>query len=323
MWWLIVLALVIAPGCARHTTIDKVDRFDVDIVLEADGSAAIRERIGVQESGTADAVLERRFDVERTDALLDVSASVDRPGAAAPVDPAQVAVDSGRRPGVRWRLAPASGTAGTLEVRYRAAGVVEIQGMRGTFSWRVLPADRPYAIGAASVSLRLPTGTRLLQPPQIDSSGWQWTTAGDALVATKFNVSRAEPAVLIADLALDAVPMLEPQWQTRAALGQQLVPSFIAAGLFILVTAAGILWAIRLQYFRSHPATDASRREAARNLRTAGIVVVLLGMAAAGLADAILRSLGPWSQAVPASLVLSGIWFVAAGRWWGAGTRRV
>jgi hypothetical protein len=29
-----------------------------------------------------------------------------------------------------------------------------------------------------------------------------------------------------------------------------------------------------------------------------------------------LRSLGPWPQAVAVSLVLSGVWFVAAGRWW-------
>ena len=46
---------------------------------------------------------------------------------------------------------------------------------------------------------------------------------------------------VLREFALDAVPMLEPRWQTRALLGQQLTPSFIAAALFILVTAAGIL----------------------------------------------------------------------------------
>jgi hypothetical protein len=312
VWWLIVLVLLLAPGCGRRTAVDVVDRFEVDILLEPDGSAAVRERIGVRNSGAADAVFERRLGSPRTDAFLDVTASSGPSSAAASGDAGEVAIDSGGTPAIRWRVPPASGATRILELGYRAAGVVEIQGMRGTFSWPALPADRPYDIATASVSLRLPPGTRLLQPPQVDAPEWQWTTTSDGLVARKTKVARTESAILTATLALDAVPMLEPRWQTRAAFGQQLTPAFIAAGLFILVTAAGILWAIRLQLRGSRDA-DLSRREAARGLRIAGLAVVVLGMASAVLAYALLRSLGPWSQAVPVSLVLSGVWFVAAG----------
>lgn len=320
MWWLILIVLVLAPGCGRQAAIGAIDRFDVDIFLEPDGSAIIRETIGVRNSGTADAVFERRLASRRTDGFLDVSASPDRSGGTASGGAGEVAIDSGGTPAVRWRVPQASEAIQILELRYRAAGVVEIQGMRGTFSWPVLPADRQHDIGTARVSLRLPSGTRLLQSPQFDAPGWEWTTTSDALVATKINVARTETAALTVNLALDAVPMLEPRWQTRAAFGQQLVPAFIAAGLFILVTAAGILWAIRLQ-LRSSRDVDLSRREAARGLRTAGIAVIVLGSAAAVLAYVLLRSLGPWSQAVPVSLVLSGVWFVAAG-WWYANDNR-
>jgi hypothetical protein len=310
--------LVLASGCDRERTVDAVDRFDVDIVLESDGSASIRETVDVRNPETPIAVFERRIAAERTDGFFDISQSIDRHGAAAPPRAESVTIDSAGSALIRWRLTV--GATHKLEARYRAAGVVETQGMRGTFSWPVLPGDRQYEIAVASVSLRLPSGTRWLQPPQFDAPGWQWTTTGEALVATKINVGRTETALLNASLALDAVPMLEPRWQTRAALGQQLVPAFIAAGLFILVTAAGILWAIRLQYFRSLADADlsatGSRREVARGLRIAGIVVVGLGLGAALLAYTMLRSLGPWPQAVAASLVLSGVWFVAAGRWW-------
>jgi hypothetical protein len=316
---LIVLALFLASGCDREGTVDAVDRFAVDIVLESDGSATIHETIDVRNPQTPIAAFERRIAAERTDGFFDISQSIDRHGAAAPPRAESVTIDPGGSPVIRWRLA--LGATYKLEARYRAAGVVEIQGMRGTFSWPVLPADRQYDTAAASVSLRLPSGTRLLQPPQFDTPGWHWTTTGDALVATKTSVARTETAVVTATLALDAVPMLEPRWQTRAALGQQLTPSFIAAGLFILVTAAGILWAIRLQYFRNPADPDSSstrsRREVARGLRTAGIVVVVLGLGAALVAYTILRSLGPWPQAVPASLVLSGVWFVVVGWWYG------
>ena len=65
------------------------------------------------------------------------------------------------------------------------------------------------------------------------------------------------------------------------------------------------------------------RIELARGLRTAGIVVVVLGLSSAAIAYVLLRSLGPWPQAVPVSLVVSGVWFVAAGRWYGSRNRHV
>jgi Predicted membrane protein (DUF2207) N-terminal domain len=296
-----------------------VERFDAEILLRPDGSIQVREQIVVRTDPASPAAFERRIGGERTDEFVDVSASIDGRPAGETGSPAQVLVASGSTLAVQWRLAPASPPSHVLNLSYRATGAVEIQGMRGTVSWAVLPAGRQYEIGSGRVSLTLPQGTRALTPPDIDSSGWQWTSTPDRFVGTKTNIARLEPGILHAELALDAVPMIEPRWQTRAALGQQLTPSFIAAGLFILVTGAGILWAIRLQYFRGtvnpEDARLAQRREVARGLRVAGVVVVVLGLAAAGLAYAVLWSLGPWPQAVPVSLVLVGLWFLFAGRW--------
>lgn len=309
-----------ASDCAQTSTgIRAVERFDADVLLRPDGSVQIREQIVVRTDPASPAAFERRIGGERTDEFADVSALINGRPATQTGNPGQIWIESGPRLAVQWRLPAASETSHTLELRYRATGVVEIQGMRGSVLWPVLPAARPYDIGSARVSVTLPHGTRTLSGPDIDASGWQWEATTDALVATKASIERHEPGILHVELALDAVPMIEPHWQTRAALGQQLTPSFIAAGLFILVTGAGILWAIRLQYFRSTSDPQdtrlAQRREVARGLRTAGIVVITLGVGAAGLAYAILRSLGPWPQAVPVSLVLVGLWFVLAAQW--------
>jgi predicted membrane protein DUF2207 len=295
-----------------------VERFDADVRLNPDGSIQVREQVVIRSVPASPAVYERRIGDERTDGFVDVSALIaGRPAGATGLG--QVSVDSGSHLAVQWRLAASTEPYHFLELRYRATGVVEIQGMRGTMSWPVLPVNQQYEIRSARVSVTLPPGTRVLSLPTFESPGWQWTNTSDALVATKSTIASSEPGILHTELALDAVPMLEPRWQTRAALSQQLTPSFIAAGLFILVTGAGILWAIHLRYFQSSATPEdarlTQRREVARGLHWAGAVVVGFGLLASGVCYALLRSIGPWPQAVPVSLVLVGAWFLLAGRW--------
>lgn len=303
--WLLVFIFLLA-GCRQApASPGTVDRFDLEIEIAPDGSARVRETFAVRSAGS----FEHRTAGGRTDGFEEVSASMD--------GQAGTSMTSGDTLSILWRLPSDAGATHILEARYRALGVVEIEGMRGTFRWPILPPGRVYDVGAATVTVKLPPGTRLLQEPAVESPGWHWTNTLTWLAGLKPNVARAEPATLSVEFALDAVPMLEPRWQTRALLGQQLTPSFIAAALFILVTAAGILYAIRFRYFRTSGDADIGPRpEVARGLRLAGLVVVVFGVASAALAYAILRPLGPWSQAVPASLILAGLWFAAAGRWY-------
>ncbi len=316
MPWLLVLLLV--AGCARAPTgIEAVERFAADVALAPDGSIQVRETIDVRVRRDERATFAHRIAGGRADGFLGFSASMDGRGDALGGRTGQTVIESGGTDlSIFWDIAPVPAPQRALEAHYRALGVVEIQGMRGTFSWPVFPSGRTYDIQSAHVSLTLPPGTRVLRGPTIDDGGWQWTTTANALVATKSSIARTERGILTVELALDAVPMLEPRWQTRAALGQQLTPSFIAAGLFILVTGAGILWAIRLQYFRAPRNADVARasapRDVIRGLRTAGWVVVVLGLGAAIFAFVALRSLGLWPQAVPISFVLVGLLFVAA-----------
>jgi hypothetical protein len=303
--WLLVIFFLLA-GCRQDpASPGTVDRFDLEIEIAADGSARIRETFAVRAAGS----FGHRIADGRTDGFEEVSASID--------GQAGTSMTSGDTLSILWRLPSDAAATRILEARYRALGVVEIEGMRGVFRWPILPAGRAYDVGAATVTVKLPQGTRLLREPAVASPGWHWTTTLTWLAGLKPNVARAEPATLSVEFALDAVPMLEPRWQTRALLGQQLTPAFIAAALFILVTAAGILYAIRFRYFRASGDADIGPGpEVARGLRMAGLVVIVLGLASAAVAYAILRPLGPWTQAVPASLILAGLWFSAAGRWY-------
>jgi hypothetical protein len=260
--------------------------------------------------GGAAATVRRAVAGDRSDGFADAAATIDG-------SPGGTEVESGPALDIAWNLAAGPARSAVLEAQYRVLGVVEIEGMRGTLTWPVFPNQRTGDIGAATISVTLPPGTRVLRPPGLDSPGWDWTSTDGALVGRTSGVAPADPAVLSLELALDAVPMLESHWQRRALLGRELTPAFIAAAMFIIVTAAGILFAIRFQYFRKPVAADAARRpEIANGLRTTGIVVIVFGLGAAALAYLTLRSLGPWTQAVPAGIVLAGCWFALAGLWY-------
>jgi hypothetical protein len=313
-----LLTSTLAASCAESPDgVRRVEQFDVQLAVAPYGSVQVREQFAVHFDGSGATSFERRIDADRSDGLQDVSASIDGQVASEGTGPGQVSIDLDDRLDIRWHFTPASNASHTFELQYRATGVVEIQGMRGTFSWPALPLRRRYEIDAARVSLILPLGTRVLEPPRIDAPGWQWTTTAGVAVATKTRIAPEEPDVVTTELALDAVPMAEPRWQTRAALGRQLTPAFIAAGLFIVITGVGILWAIHLQYFRRPVDPDAgdaaARRDVAKGLRTSGVVVIVFGVLATGVVYAFLQSLGPWSQSVPASIVVVGVSFVVAG----------
>jgi len=313
--------LTLAAGCAQPAGgVRSVEQFDVQLALAPYGSVQVREQMTVRFDDSGATSFERQVDDGgRSDGIQDVTASLDGQEAIEGSGPGQISIDPGDRLAVRWHFTPASNVTHVFELLYRATGVVEIQGMRGTFSWPALPAQRPYEIGTARLSLIFPLGTRILGSPRVDAPGWQWANTAGVVVASKTQIPRTEPAVVTTELALDAEPMAEPRWQTRAALARQLTPAFIAAGLFIVITAGGILWAIHLQYFRRPGDPDggdvAARREVARGLRLSGIVVIVLGMLAAALVYAILQRYGSWAQSVPASLVVVGVAFVVAGVW--------
>jgi hypothetical protein len=309
--------LALVASCAESPTgVSRIEQFDVQLALAPYGSVQVREQMVVHFDGSGATSFEHRIDTSHSDGFQEVSASIDGQEASEGTGPGHVSIDLDDRLVVRWHFTPTSNASRAFELQYRATGVVEIQGMRGTFSWPALPTRRHYEIDAARLSLILPLGTRVLEAPRIETSGWQWTTTAGVAVANRTRIAPDEPAMLTTELALDAVPMAEPRWQTRAALGRQLTPAFIAAGLFIVITGVGILWAIHLQYFRpvDPDAGDvAARREVATGLRTAGLVVIVFGVLAAGVVYALLQSLGSWAQSVPASIVVVGLSFVVAG----------
>jgi hypothetical protein len=93
-------------------------------------------------------------------------------------------------------------------------------------------------------------------------------------------------------------------------LATYLRPAFIAGAIFLLIVGAGVLVMVRLRFHK----TDPDGRGAARDLRNAGVVVVVFGLAVAATATWLISSVGPWVFAVPGALIADGLAFIQAGR---------
>ena len=238
-----LIAIALLAGCGSPTAA-TVTRFEARLELQPDGSVQAHERLQVR---TDAAVVRYRKPLDRMDAILDAAAGVDhtgRPGGASDSAP-EVATEDGLT--VDWPVPAGPDAVHTLVVTYHATGAVAVRGANATLWWRILPADRAFDVEHAVARLSLPPGTLLAHAPWTPEPGWTITREGNLLTAEARNIAADQPATLVVPFSVDPRAIVEPRWQFNLERGLELVPAFIAGGLFILVTGIGALVMIRLQ----------------------------------------------------------------------------
>lgn len=295
-------AVVTMGSCA--TSAPAVVRVDVAVHLAPDGQADVHESIAVRVD--APTTFERVVRPDRAESVAFIGASID--GEPVP------AVEGDARHALRvvWSLDEPSDRVRTLKLRYRASGVLAIHGRRGEFAWSALPAPRGYPIGAVRIVLTVPGGAVRVGAWGLAEPDWTVAELPDGIAATRADVSPGETATLLAEVAVDPARLVEPRWQHEAELGRQLIPAFIAGGLFILVIGAGVVGIIRFE-----ATTRPSRTvmpPTAHGLYTAGVVCLAFGVLMVGVAAFMLGRYGAWSMAIPTSILLVGLLFVLVGK---------
>jgi len=311
----LVLLLV---GCARAPVGVPVETMDVAVTVLDDGSARVEERLVLGAADPPTTVIRRRSPVWRHDGIVDVSATLDGANLAVGDAPGQLLVRPGAGLDVQTTLAPAPTPQSqdrrrVLTLSYRALNVVAISGIRGTVSWLALPAARDFDVAAATVTLTMPSGAVLLQDPWVEEASWTVTREPHGLRATRSGLARGESATAGIEFTIDGMTLTKPAWQVDVERAGEFMPAFVSAGLFILVTGIGILAMLRMKYPRPAPgAMDPERLAAARDLRTTAWVVMVTGAAAWVFVASQLYRFGVWPLAVPLSMLLVGVLFLAA-----------
>jgi hypothetical protein len=297
----------------------SVSRFDVVVVVRPE-LTEVHEMIHVRFPGSDATGFERRIPLERAESLSFESAAID----GTPLTPGQggdtrLVVEEQRALTARWTFPPASNATRVFQIAYRVNGGVAVRGARGTVWQNAIPSDRPYDVDAASVRLAVDSRMHMFDGAGIAEAGWTVTRTPDGISATRAGLAAGEGATIIAEVGIEPGSMPEPAWQRYEEWSRDLIPAFVAGGLFILVIGAGVLWIIRFQYPRpkvaSSSPTEEREREAVRaGLRTSGHVAVVLSAVLALVTWLTLSHFGWWPMSVPISILVVGVVFVAASK---------
>src|SRR6185436_11605303 len=97
-------------------------------------------------------------------------------------------VGSGAALDAVWRFAPVAAGSHLFTLQYRAAGAVEVSGIRGLLSWRAFAAGQGWSIKEAHLTVALPQGAVLLDDPWVDEAGWDVVRRTDGLEASRRDV---------------------------------------------------------------------------------------------------------------------------------------
>jgi hypothetical protein len=340
--WLVTLLFLLAAACGSGASSVAVDRLNITVTVLPDGDAQIQEEFIARFGPSPASEFHRRAPVWRHDGISDVIATMD--GQAFPAGEGAGRVRVGPGPGldVRWLFAPTSDGEHTFTLRYRASHVVFASGIRGTVSWLALPAARDYDVTNASIAIVAPNETVALQDPWVEEAGWQVGHQPHGMTAMRPHVLRSESATAGMEFTIDKMAVVRPQWQLDDALMGEFIPAFVSAAAFILVIGAGVLAMLRFKY-RPWPAEpgrgsvgwrarrtfqrtlagrgdgagliDTERAGVARDLRIAGVAVILLGLAGWVLVAVAITQFGQWPLVVPWSiLVVGGMFLIGAAR---------
>jgi hypothetical protein len=292
------LLLIVVSACGPGRQPARVDNYEVVLEITADGALDVQERIAVAPDPA------RSFRRRVRSAFFDGVSFVATTGSGS--DLSQVTAEDGRSLDVTWSLVGADrpGLPRVYGLRYRVEGVLAVEGAQRRLTWTAIPPHRAYEIGTATVTLRVPPGVALLTPSGMAEAGWVVSMGSGELAAGRERIPAAEPGTVMALLSGDRFPAREPDWQFDRARASELAPAFLAGAAFILVVAAGALVMLWRQ--------GAGGPVLARQLRAAAIASIVLGVVTGVIAELVLSRLGIWPQAIPASLVLSGLSLGAA-----------
>jgi hypothetical protein len=295
----------------------SVEQLDVTLGVEPDGAVVVGETftLRVPDRGGR---FSRHVGGERVDALAFVASSIDG-RAVAPDAPgaASIEVSLGDDLDVTWTFAPGPAAAERkVSFTYRAEGAVAVRGTRGTLRHVAVPTSRRYAVRAARIRAVVPADMHVFEGTGIAEAGWTVARTSDGILAERGGLDAGAGATVQMELGIDPARIAEPTWQRQAEWASQMVPAFISGGLFILVIGGGILWIIRFQYPRRQAsAADQGERHMVRmGLRTSGAASMGFAALLAAVMRLALSHAGAWSMALPISLFLVGLVFVAVSR---------
>jgi hypothetical protein len=238
-----LLLLLFAAACGGRAS---VDRLDVLLAVQSDGSLEVQENWAVRFTPPESTQFRRQLPATHHDGLSGVRAYLDGRLLQPESGPQHADVRLGRSPRVDWTIAPIAEGVRQFQVRYRAAATLAISGGRARLDWPILASRHGWRIQTAQVVVTAPPGVVRVEPPGMAEAGWAVTERPDGFQAVRQDIGPSEPASAIMELGRDGLSAVEPAWQFAAERAAEFQLAFAAAGAFIGVVGLCVLVMVRV-----------------------------------------------------------------------------
>lgn len=255
MWRKWIAALVVlgalltgAPGALAQEKSYSADRFDVDIVVQSDGSLLVTETVIFRFVGEPFTFVFRELPTDQTDGVEVVEASVDGRSYPRGTNAGQVEIEPDDNIRVTWHMEPTANTARTFVLTYRMLGVVRQTDDADLLRYQPLPDEFEYTIDSSTITLSYPSSAELLETPQVTANTAQVDRSGSQVTFTRQNIEPNNTMVFEMTFAKGSLIANPPAWQTRQASQNALWPVWVGGS--VLVVVAGLVGAVGL--WRGH-----------------------------------------------------------------------
>ena len=272
---ILVAALFVFAGTVHAQKSYSADRFDVNIVVQEDGSLLVTETVVFDFVGGPFTYVFRELPTDHTDGIVDIVGNGDGRSLPQGDQPNQLEL-SGRDPiRVTWHMEPTSSTSRTFVLSYHVLGVVRQEEGSDLLLWQALPDEYEYAIAASKTAVTYPSGLELLGDPTIEAGAAAVSRDGNRILFTGQNLSANSPLVIGLRFPAGSILSAPPAWQARQERQTAQAPIWLAAGLVILASGLTALF-VQVQRHRPRVASKAGIAYEPPDKLAPGLAAVLL-----------------------------------------------
>lgn len=252
MWRKFFLSILFLLMAASMVTAQEKDyhaqRFDVDVVVEEDGSLLVTETVVFDFVGGPFTFVFRELETEHTDGINGIEAFVDGRPLARGDQSGQVEIESGDPIRVTWHLEPFSNAERTFELRYRMLGVVRRQENADLLIYQFLPDEYEYPIAESVMTLRYPPTAQINGDVRVTTGNGEWQRFDNEVRVTAQRLNPDETLVMEVPFAPGTLIAQPPAWQQRQMAQRESGPLWIAAAAGLLVGGMVLLLTVYRRY---------------------------------------------------------------------------
>lgn len=242
----VLLLLSVSTASAQDQSY-SAERFDVDIVIQEDGSLLVTETVTFLFVGEPFTFVYRELESERSDGIVNIEARVDGDLWREGTDPGEVEITGDNDIRVEWHLPPTANTSRTFTLQYEMLGVIRQEETADLFRYQPLADEFDYEIGSSTVTVTFPDSAQLIDTPTADE-GALVRVEGNQIITQQTNIDDGDETTITARFASGSLIDVAPAWQQRRQAQNRFAPYWIGASALVLLAGIGGLVRNHMKY---------------------------------------------------------------------------